>query len=362
MRATWSGPSVASMPNSTMVRLSSTIENAPSASTRCVDEARWPWCRGASVAARRRRLAVDSPDQGAAIDVTGMASHLLHRVAQQRAGHAVPAAPALAQLEAGDLDDLDACLSHLGDRVGVALVGDDDTGLEGDDVVAVVPLLALLLVLVTAGFDDGQLVDAERVGDRGEEVGLRASRGSHPRRVPGRRLMARMSSTTFGYAVALSRSSSVKTVSRCMWARSFDITQAMTRSAAPAAEEGAGDLLDHAALGALAHPDEHGAVADRHDVAPLERRQAEVDGVEASVVAEGRVPELEGSVPEHRVRPVDRGDVVGLTATSRPVHRVDRHAAVDPAGGVAREQRVRQGGRTNWDVSSSAAPMRLVLA
>ena len=64
-----------------------------------------------------------------------------------------------------------AC-AHLGDRVGVALVGDDDAGLEGDDVVAVVPLLALLLVLVAAGLDDVQLAHAERVGDRAEEVVL----------------------------------------------------------------------------------------------------------------------------------------------------------------------------------------------
>ena len=41
--------------------------------------------------------------------------------------------------------------------------------------------------------------------------------------------------TTFGYAVALSRSSSVNTVSRCMCARSFVITHAITRSAAPLA-------------------------------------------------------------------------------------------------------------------------------
>ena len=65
----------------------------------------------------------------------------------KRAGHAVPTASALAELEAGDLDDLDPGLAHLGDGVGVALVGDDHAGLEGDDVVAVVPLLPLLLVL-----------------------------------------------------------------------------------------------------------------------------------------------------------------------------------------------------------------------
>ena len=93
--------------------------------------------------------------------------------------------------------DLDAGLAHLGDRVGVALVGDDDAGLEGDDVVAVVPLLALLLVGVAAGLDDVELGDAEGVGDGAEEVLLlgdvEVAAGS-----PGRRLIARMLPTTFG--------------------------------------------------------------------------------------------------------------------------------------------------------------------
>ena len=71
-----------------------------------------------------------------------------------------------------DLDHLDAGLAHLGDRVRVAFVRDDDAGLERDDVVAVVPLLALLLVRVATGLDDVQLLDAERVGDRADEVVL----------------------------------------------------------------------------------------------------------------------------------------------------------------------------------------------
>ncbi len=71
-----------------------------------------------------------------------------------------------------DLDHLDAGLAHLGDRVGVPLVGDDDARLEGDDVVAVVPLLALLLVGVAAGLDDVELRDAEGVGDGADEVVL----------------------------------------------------------------------------------------------------------------------------------------------------------------------------------------------
>jgi hypothetical protein len=91
-------------------------------------------------------------------------------VALQRAGHAVAAAAALAELEAGDLDHLDTGLAHLGDRVGVALVGHDDARLEGDDVVAVVPLLALCWYCVAAGLDDVQRFDPECIGDGAEEV------------------------------------------------------------------------------------------------------------------------------------------------------------------------------------------------
>ena len=61
------------------------------------------------------------------------------------------AAAAAAELEALDRDDLDARLAQRGVGAGVALVGDDDAGLEGDDVVAVVPLLALGLEVVAAG-------------------------------------------------------------------------------------------------------------------------------------------------------------------------------------------------------------------
>ncbi len=107
-------------------------------------------------------------------------------------------------------------------------------------------------------------------------------------------------------------------------------------------EERLGDLLDHPPLRALAHPDQHGAVADRHHVAALHRCQPEVRGLEATVGTLGRVPELELGVGEHRVGLVDGGDVVRLAAPGRPVHRVDRHPAVDPARRVACEQRVGQ--------------------
>ena len=72
----------------------------------------------------------------------------------------MPAATSLAELEALDRDDLDAGLAHLRDRERVALVGDDDAGLERDDVVAIVPLLARLLVGVAAGLDDVELLES----------------------------------------------------------------------------------------------------------------------------------------------------------------------------------------------------------
>ena len=78
--------------------------------------------------------------------------------------------PALAQLEALDGDHLDPGLAHLRDGVGVPLVGDDHARLEGDDVVAVVPLLALLLVRVAAGLDHLEVAHAEGVGDRRKEA------------------------------------------------------------------------------------------------------------------------------------------------------------------------------------------------
>ena len=55
------------------------------------------------------------------------------------------AAAAAAEFGAAHGDDLDAGLAQQRVGVGVAVVGDDDAGLERDDVVAVVPLLALRL-------------------------------------------------------------------------------------------------------------------------------------------------------------------------------------------------------------------------
>jgi hypothetical protein len=48
---------------------------------------------------------------------------------------------------------------------GVAVVGDDHPRLQGDGVVAAVPLLALGLVYVAAGLDDLQLGQVQGFGD-----------------------------------------------------------------------------------------------------------------------------------------------------------------------------------------------------
>ena len=92
-------------------------------------------------------------------------------IAFDRAGHAVGAATAATELEPLDGDHLDARLAQCGVRPGVALVGDDDTGLERDDVVPVVPLLAFGLEGVPAGLDHPHVSHAQGAG---HELGQRA--------------------------------------------------------------------------------------------------------------------------------------------------------------------------------------------
>ncbi len=111
----------------------------------------------------------------------------------------------------------------------------------------------------------------------------------------------------------------------------------------PLVEQGTSDLLDHAGLGSLAEPDEHGPVPDRLHISAFQRGAAEVGGLELAVIPEVGVPVLEVGVREHRMISIDGGDVVGLETARRPEHRVDRHPPVDPAGGVTSEQGVGEG-------------------
>src|ERR1700741_4107176 len=80
-----------------------------------------------------------------------------------RTGHAVPAAAAATELGTADRDHLDSGLPQERVRVHIAVIGDDDAGLDRYDVVAVVPLLAFGLVNIASGLDNTKLVQAEGV-------------------------------------------------------------------------------------------------------------------------------------------------------------------------------------------------------
>ena len=200
-------------------------------------------------------------------------------------------------------------------------------------VVAAVPLLALAGVDVAAGLDDPQLGQAERLGHHVDEA-LDSTVTSTP--VPassGRSENASMPSTMSGKAVTTSRSAKVNTVSRCMAARRLGMPATTTRSAAPV-EQRLGHLGDGLAGGALAHADQHDAVAGGHDVAALEGGEPPVD---LGVAPPG------GGAGQVGVEPVQRLHEQRLVVAGRPVQRVEGDAAVDPAGGVAGVERVGQG-------------------
>src|SRR5262245_33314652 len=76
---------------------------------------------------------------------------VVHRIAADRAGHAVPAATAAPELGADDRDDLDALLAQERVRVGVAIVREDHARRGADQVGAAVPLGALAHVRGAAG-------------------------------------------------------------------------------------------------------------------------------------------------------------------------------------------------------------------
>ncbi|MNH05872.1 hypothetical protein D3C79_652210 [compost metagenome] len=109
------------------------------------------------------------------------------------------------------------------------------------------------------------------------------------------------------------------------------------------------ELADGLARGALTHADEHDAIADRHHITAFER------GI-AMVLVRVAIPHLEVGLGERLVELVDGGGQQGFLATRRPVHRVQRHAAVDPAGGVAGELGVGQ----RWQDEAGVAQVVVV--
>src|SRR5215475_1778367 len=89
----------------------------------------------------------------------------VRRLSPDRAGHAVTAAAAAAELGATDRDYLDPLLPEEGIGGDIAVVGNDHARLERHDVVAVIPLLPFGLVVVAARANDSQLVQPESVAD-----------------------------------------------------------------------------------------------------------------------------------------------------------------------------------------------------
>ena len=123
-------------------------------------------------------------------------------------------------------------------------------------------------------------------------------------------------------------------MSRCIAARSLGIAATMTRSAAPFSNSAAASWLIPCREVRSLIPISTLPVADRHDVAALE-------GGQAPVLRRVAPPDVD-LAGEVRVELVDRRGEDRLLVPGRPVERVERHAAVDPAGGVAGVERVGQ--------------------
>jgi hypothetical protein len=139
----------------------------------------------------------------------------------------VTAAASLAQLKPREIDDFHTCLAHLRNDMGIALIGDDHAGFQSHGIVRIVPLLALCLILITTGLNNVQLFDLQCISDCGNET-LFLGDMEVTWFLARPQVTVRMLFTTWGKAVATSRSNSVKTVSRCMWTRSLVMTEPAT--------------------------------------------------------------------------------------------------------------------------------------
>ena len=114
----------------------------------------------------------------------------------------------------------------------------------------------------------------------------------------------------------MSWSQKVKTVSRCIAARSRGICAPITSRAAPASNILRARMLTALAVLRSPIPDQDDAVADRHHVAALHPRGA-------PVVVGASEPDLEVRIAEARMEAVDRLDVQRLELAGRPEHRVE---------------------------------------
>src|SRR4051812_37941145 len=82
-------------------------------------------------------------------------------VADDRASHAVTAAAAAAEFGTDDGDDFHACLAQDRVGVGISVVGDNHAGLDRDQIVSAVPLLALAVITRAARAEHTELGQAE---------------------------------------------------------------------------------------------------------------------------------------------------------------------------------------------------------
>src|SRR6478672_454093 len=109
--------------------------------------------RSRSAVTRLEPGVTSSSRLGPAARLAAELERVLDRIADDRTGHAVTAAPAAAQLSADDGDHLHAGLAEQRIGVRVAVVGEHHTRLDGHQVVAAVPLLPLGVVGGAAGLD-----------------------------------------------------------------------------------------------------------------------------------------------------------------------------------------------------------------
>ncbi|EGE57167.1 hypothetical protein RHECNPAF_470050 [Rhizobium etli CNPAF512] len=276
------------------------------------------------------------------------------RVAPDGACHAMAATTAAAEFGAANGDDLDPRLAQKRIRVGVAVVGDDDAGLERDDIVAIVPLFALGLVGIAAGFDGAQLRQVERLGDDIEHRPIVRVDLECAVVVLGVHAVAADLIDDLGKQgddIAIAKAENRVEVHGRTALRHQAADHSLCRLAP---EQGLRHLADGLVGRTLAHADQHGAVADRHDVAALHR------GIGERLVRIAP-PDLEIAAEEDRMKLVDRTLDQRLGASCRPEHRVAGHAAIDPTGGVALKQGIRDRRDNEIRLRQGAEHQRLCL-
>ena len=220
--------------------------------------------------------------------------------------------------------------------VGIAVVADNHAGLQCHHVIAVVPLLTFGGEGITASFDDAQFFQAQRFADHVNEAAFLLNDGDTAVAafigVQGERNDLVHDFREDGDQVVVAEAENGVQVHRCagFWQARDD--DAFNRFVF---EQVLRQLANGLTRGAFAHTDQYHAFTDWHHVTALQAGVAVVNGWVA-------VPNLEVGVGELRVELVNRRGQKCFLTTGWPVHRVQRHATVNPAGGVTGELGIRQ--------------------